>query len=80
MQFAPHWHIGGVFIIGVLSFVVGLVLMAISIPIFRPFFRGEVMSPEPELAEPAEERLKGAGGSARAGGSRRTTGGLSGQQ
>ena len=25
--------------------------MAISIPIFRPFFRGEVMSPEPELAE-----------------------------
>ena len=28
----------------------GLVLMGISIPIFRPFFRGEVMSPEPELA------------------------------
>jgi amino acid transporter len=50
MQFSPHWDIGGVFIIGVLSFIVGLVLMAISIPIFRPFFRGEVMSPEPELA------------------------------
>ncbi len=51
MPFSPHWDIGGVFIIGVLSFVVGLVLMAICIPIYRPFFRGEVMSPSPELAE-----------------------------
>ena len=50
LPFPPHSDVGGVFIIGVLSFVVGLVLMAISIPIFRPFFRGEVMSPEPELA------------------------------
>ena len=27
MQFSPHWHIGGVFIIGVLSALVGVVLM-----------------------------------------------------
>jgi amino acid transporter len=51
MQFSPHWHIGGVFIIGVASALVGVVLMVISIPIFKPFFRGEVMAPAPELAE-----------------------------
>jgi len=50
MPFSPHWHIGGVFIIGVASFVVGLVLMAICVPIYRAFFRGDVMSPMPELA------------------------------
>ena len=51
MQFSPHWHIGGVFIIGVLSAVVGVVLMLVSIPVFKDFFSGEVMSPAPELAE-----------------------------
>jgi amino acid transporter len=51
MQFSPHWHIGGVFIIGVASAVVGLVLMMLCAATFRPFFRGEVMSPSPELAE-----------------------------
>jgi amino acid transporter len=50
MPFSPHWDIGGVFIIGVASFVVGLVLMAISVPIFKPFFRGQIMAPAPELA------------------------------
>jgi amino acid transporter len=50
MPFSPHWSIGGVFIIGVASFVIGLVLMAICIPIYRAFFRGDVMSPSPELA------------------------------
>ena len=51
MQFSPHWHIGGVFIIGVLSALVGVVLMIVSIPVFKDFFSGEVMSPAPELAE-----------------------------
>ena len=50
MSFSPHWHIGGVFIIGVASFIIGLVLMAICVPTYRAFFRGEVMSPSPELA------------------------------
>ena len=27
MQFSPHWHIGGVFIIGVASAIVGVILM-----------------------------------------------------
>jgi amino acid transporter len=51
MQFSPHWHIGGVFIIGVASALVGVVLMVISIPVFKDFFKGEVMAPAPELAE-----------------------------
>ena len=50
MPFAPHWDIGGVFIIGIASFVTGVVLMVICIPIYRAFFRGDVMSPMPELA------------------------------
>ena len=51
MQFAPHWAIGGIFLIGALTALVGVVLLLISLPIYRPFFRGEVMSPAPELAE-----------------------------
>ena len=50
MQFAPHWDIGGIFLIGSLTSIVGVVLLLVSIPIYRPFFRGEVMSPEAELA------------------------------
>jgi amino acid transporter len=51
MQFAPHWAIGGIFLIGALTAIFGVVLLLLSIPVFRPFFRGEVMSPAPELAE-----------------------------
>jgi len=51
MPFSPHWAIGGIFLIGTLTALVGVVLLLISIPIFRPFFRGEVMSPAPELAD-----------------------------
>jgi hypothetical protein len=50
MQFSPHWHIGGVFIIGIASALVGVILMLVCSAVFRPFFRGEVMSPAPELA------------------------------
>jgi amino acid transporter len=50
MPFSPHWHIGGVFIIGIASAVVGVLLMFACFPSSRAFFRGEVMSPAPELA------------------------------
>jgi amino acid transporter len=43
MPFAPHWHIGGVFLIGVGTFVVGLVLMAIWRATAPAFFRGETL-------------------------------------
>jgi hypothetical protein len=51
MPFAPHWAIGGIFLIGTLTAIVGVVLMLVSMPFFRQFFRGEVMAPAPELAE-----------------------------
>jgi amino acid transporter len=56
MPFAPHWHIGGVFLIGAVTFVVGVILM-IAWWIKAPaFFRGEVLHegtptlvPDPDL-------------------------------
>jgi amino acid transporter len=56
MPFAPHWHIGGVFLIGLVTFAVGLILM-IAWRIKAPaFFRGEVLHegtptlvPDPDL-------------------------------
>ena len=56
MQLPPHWHLGGVFIIGVAAAVLGLLLMLGCMPRFRDFFRGEVMAPSPELAEHLIER------------------------
>ncbi|HUZ19897.1 MAG TPA: APC family permease [Acidimicrobiales bacterium] len=44
MTFPPHWDVGGVFVIVFLSALVGVVLLLISIPIFRPFFRGEALN------------------------------------
>jgi amino acid transporter len=44
MHFAPHWQIGFAFLLGVGSLVVGLILMAISVPIFRDFFAGRSLN------------------------------------
>ena len=44
MHFPPHWHIGFAFLLGVGSLFIGFVLMLISIPNFRPFFRGETLN------------------------------------
>jgi amino acid transporter len=55
MPFSPHWQIGGIFIIAVATALVGVILMLISVPIFKPFFRGQVMSPAPELADMLRE-------------------------
>ncbi|HEU5270955.1 MAG TPA: hypothetical protein VFU36_13605 [Jatrophihabitans sp.] len=61
MHFAPHWEIGFAFLLGVGSLVVGLVLMAISVPIFRPFFRGETLNRNtPVFVAESEPRLAGA--------------------
>jgi len=44
MHFPPHWQIGFAFLLGIGSLVVGLVLMAISMPIFREFFAGRSLN------------------------------------
>ena len=43
IPFPPHWTVGGVFLIGVGSFVVGVILMFIWRAIAPAFFRGEVL-------------------------------------
>jgi amino acid transporter len=44
MPFPPHWHIGGVFLIDVVSVLIGIVLMFIYASLRPPFFRGEVLT------------------------------------
>jgi hypothetical protein len=44
LPFSPHWTIGGVFLIGVGTFVVGLVLMAVWRAVSPAFFRGETLN------------------------------------
>ncbi|HET6211193.1 MAG TPA: APC family permease [Jatrophihabitans sp.] len=44
MHFAPHWQIGFAFLLGVGSIVVGLILMAICLPIYRDFFAGRSLN------------------------------------
>jgi amino acid transporter len=43
MPFSPHWHIGGVFITGVGSLVLGIPLMYIYRAVRPAYFRGEVI-------------------------------------
>ncbi|MDP9117416.1 MAG: APC family permease [Actinomycetota bacterium] len=44
LHFSPHWHIGFAFVLGVGSFVVGLVLMLICAAVYRPFFTGQTLN------------------------------------
>ena len=44
MGFWPHWDIGGVFLIDLISLVLGVVLMVLYAALRPPFFRGEVLN------------------------------------
>jgi amino acid transporter len=44
MPFPPHWRIGGVFLIGVGIFVLGVILMYIWRAVAPAFFRGETLN------------------------------------
>jgi amino acid transporter len=44
MPFAPHWIIGGVFIIGIGTFLIGILLMVIWRIVAPAFFRGETLN------------------------------------
>ena len=44
MPFSPHWTIGGVFLLGIGTFVLGLILMGIWRLVSPPFFRGETLN------------------------------------
>lgn len=52
MPFSPHWHIGGVFLLGIGTFVLGLILMAIWQLKAPAFFRGETLTRDTETKVP----------------------------
>jgi len=52
MPFSPHWHIGGVFLLGIGTFVIGLILMIIWRFVSPPFFRGETLNRATETLVP----------------------------
>jgi len=43
MPFSPHWRIGGVFLIGAVTLLLGVVLMFIWRVMAPKFFRGETL-------------------------------------
>jgi amino acid transporter len=52
MPFAPHWIIGGVFLIGIGTFVIGFIIMALLRVGMPAFFRGETLTRETETLVP----------------------------
>ena len=52
MPFSPHWFIGGVFLIGIGTFVIGLILMAVWRVVAPAFFRGETLTRDTETLVP----------------------------
>jgi amino acid transporter len=57
MSFPPHWHVGGVFLLGIGTFLIGVILMFIWQWKAPAFFRGETLNastptmvPDPEAA------------------------------
>lgn len=52
MPFPPHWHVGGVFLLGVGTLLLGIPLYLLLAKAMPPFFRGEVLARE--LPEPSE--------------------------
>ncbi len=56
MGFAPHWHIGGVFLLGVGTFVIGIVAMFVWQVVAPAFFRGETLNADtPTMVPDAPE-------------------------
>ena len=54
MPFWPHWHIGGIFILGVGSMIVGVILMLIWRALRPPFFLGEVLNANTPVLAPED--------------------------
>ncbi|MGI8678548.1 MAG: APC family permease [Jatrophihabitans sp.] len=54
MAFAPHWSIGGTFLLGVGTFVLGIILMFIWNAVAPAFFRGETLNEDTETLVPDE--------------------------
>ena len=57
MPFPPHWRIGGVFLIGIGIFVLGLILMYVWRAIAPAFFRGETLNRDTATLVPDPESV-----------------------
>ena len=57
MPFPPHWRIGGVFLIGVGIFVLGVILMYIWRAVAPAFFRGETLNRDTATLVPDPESV-----------------------
>jgi amino acid transporter len=57
MPFPPHWHMGGVFLIDVVTIIVGIVLMVLYARIRPPYFRGEVLNADTPTMVPEDAGL-----------------------
>ncbi len=56
MPFSPHWTIGGVFLIGIGTFLIGVILMFTWQAVSPSFFRGEVLNRDtPTLVTDTDE-------------------------
>ena len=44
MPFSPHWQVGGVFLLGIGTLLLGLILMIIWRLVRPGFFRGETLN------------------------------------
>lgn len=61
MPFAPHWHMGGVFVIDIVSLVLGIVFMLLRRVTFPPFFRGDTLNMETGTLVPEDMAVAPAG-------------------
>jgi amino acid transporter len=52
MPFSPHWRIGGVFLLGIGTFLLGLILMAIWRVVAPPFFLGQTLTKDSPILVP----------------------------
>lgn len=52
MPFPPHWTIGGVFLIGIGTFVIGVILMFVWRATAPAFFRSETLTRDTETLVP----------------------------
>jgi amino acid transporter len=57
MPFSPHWIIGGVFLIGIGTFLLGLVIMSVLRVTMPAFFRGETLNAATPTMVPDDDRL-----------------------
>ena len=63
LPFAPHWRVGGAFLLGVGTLLVGVVLMIIWRFVAPPFFRGETLDRDTPTLVPDDGELSPGPGS-----------------